>query len=128
MAWNIRTSKQVTPDREILVHQVNVDVAASIVLDATTVAPDGNGERKLVAGTLLAKNAATKQYERFTAAGGQTILGVLAHTVRFPDGTSKSDTPAAMWHHGQWFRTDRIVDWATHGAAARTALPTCKFT
>jgi hypothetical protein len=129
MAWNIRTSKQLTPDLEILVNQVNVDVAASVVLDATAVTPDGvTGERILKAGTLLSKNATSKQYERFTAAGGQAIRGVLAHTVRFPDGTAKSDAPAAMWHHGQWFRSDRIVDWATHQAAARTALPTCKFT
>jgi hypothetical protein len=128
VAFNIRTSKQMTPDLEILVHQVNVDVAASVVLDATAVAPDGTtGERILKAGTLLSRNATSKQYERFTAAGGQAIRGVLAHTVRFPDGTAKSDAPAAMWHHGQWFRSDRIVDWATHQAAARTALPTCKF-
>ena len=129
MAWNIRTAKSMTPDLEILVNQVNVDVAASVVIDATAVAPDGvTGERVLKAGTLLSKNATSNQYERFTATAGQTIRGVLAHTVRLPDGTSKSDLPAAMWHHGQWFRTDRIVDWATHGPAARTALPTCKFT
>ena len=36
MAWNIRTVEApITPDLEILVNQVNVDVAASIVLDAT---------------------------------------------------------------------------------------------
>jgi len=129
MAWNIRTSKQVTPDLEILVHQVNVDVAASIVLDATAVAPDGvTGERVLKAGTILSKNATSGQYERFTAGAGQSVRGILAHTVRFADGTSKSDAPAALWHHGQWFRSDRIVDWATHQAAVKTALPTCKFT
>ena len=72
MAWNIRTSQQVTPDLEILVHQVNVDVAASVVLDATAVAPDGTtGERVLKAGTLLSKNATSSQYERFTGGGGQ---------------------------------------------------------
>ena len=128
MAWNIRTSRQVSPDLEILVHQVNVDVAASIVLDATAVAPDGvTGERVLKAGTILSKNATSNQYERFTGGGGQVIRGILAHTVRFPDGTAKSDAPAAMWNHGQWFRADRIVDWATHQAALKTALPTCKF-
>ena len=98
MAWNIRTSKQVGADLEILVNQVNVDVAASIVLDATSVAPDGNGERTLVAGTPLRKDTVTKQYKRWVTADGTTdpIRGILSATVRFPDGTSKSDAPAAM--------------------------------
>lgn len=130
MAFNIRTSKQVSADLEILVNQVNVDVAASIVLDATAVAPDGAGERTLVAGTPLKKNATSKQYERWVTADGTTnpIRGILSRTVRFPEGTAKSDTPVAMWHHGQWFRSDRIVGWATDQAAIRAALPTCKFT
>lgn len=130
MAWNIRTSKTLTPDLEILVNQVNVDVAASIVLDATAVAPDGNGERILKAGTPVTKDATSGQYRRWVTADAAAppVRGILAHTVRFPDGTAKSDAPAAMWHHGQWFRTDRIVGWATDQAAIRTALPTCKFT
>lgn len=126
MAFNIRTSKQITPDLEVLVNAVNVDVAASIIVDASTVAPDGNGDRKLVAGTIMSKNV-SNQYERFTGAGGQVVRGILAHTVLCADGTAKSDAQAAMWHHGQWFRSDRIVDWATHQAAVKTALPTCKF-
>jgi hypothetical protein len=129
MAFNISTSKTLTPDLEILVNQVNVDVAASIVLDAATVAPDATtGERVLKAGTPLSKNAVSKQYERYTKAAGQVCLGILSATVRFPDGTAKSDAPAAMWHHGQWFRSDRIVDWATLSADIKSALPTCKFT
>jgi hypothetical protein len=129
MAWNIRTSKTMTPDLEILVHQVNVDVAASVVLDATTVAPDGNGERVLVAGTPLCK-APNNQYRKWVTADATTtpIRGILSATIRFPDGTDKSDAPAAMWAHGQWFRSDRIVGWATDQAAIRAALPTCKFT
>ena len=128
MAWNIRTATQtVKPDLEILVNAVNVDVAASVVLDATTVAPDVNGELILVAGTPLTK--AGNQYRRWQTADGTTnpIRGILAHTVKFPDATAKSDSPAAMWHHGQWFRSDRIIGWATDQAAIRAALPTCKF-
>lgn len=130
MAWNIRTSRQTAaPDLEILVHQVNVDVAASVVIDAATVAPDGvTGERVLKAGTPLSRNAVSKQYERYTKGAGQTCRGILAHSVRLPDGTAQSDLPAAMWHHGQWFRSDRIVDWATLGTDIQAALPTCKFT
>jgi hypothetical protein len=131
VTWNIRTSKQISPDLEILVNQVNVDVAASVVLDASSVAPDPTtGERTLVAGTPLRKDAATSQYKRWVTADGTTdpIRGILSATVRFPDGTAQSDAPAAMWHHGQWFRADRIVGWATDQAAIRAALPTCKFT
>jgi hypothetical protein len=130
VTWNIRTSKQITPDQEILVNQVNVDVAASVVLDATAVAPDGNGDRILKAGTPITKDAVSSQYRRWVTADATSppVRGILAHTVRFADGTAKSDAPAAMWHHGQWFRSDRIVGWATDQAAIRAALPTCKFT
>lgn len=234
MAWNIRASRQsAAPDMEILKFPAGIETAASIVLDASAVAPDANGDRILKSGTLVSKNT-NNQYERFTAAGAanevqslaltgapsagsfklavavgqgdeeetaaipwnataatfvasikaalealagittvtvtgsaspfvitvtspanqdvsmrvsddsivggdavlttttegdtaQAIKGVLAHTVRFADGTSKSDQPAAMWFHGVVFRADRIVDFATHGAAARTALPQCRF-
>jgi hypothetical protein len=131
VAWNIRTSRQISPDLEILVNQIGVDVAASVVLDASTVAPDPTtGELVLKAGTPLRKDAVSKQYKRWVTADGTTdpIRGILAHTVRFPDNTAKSDAPAAMWHHTQWFRSDRIVGWATDQAAIRAALPTCKFT
>jgi hypothetical protein len=128
-AWNITSARTTTPDLEILVQQANVDVAASIVLDATAVAPDGNGNRTLVAGTPLCKDAVTNQYRRWVTADAAVtpIRGILSITVLFADGTSKSDAPAAMWNHGQWFRTDRIVGWATDSAAIKAALPTCKF-
>lgn len=126
-AWGIRTSKPGPHVQlEVLKNPAHAETTASVVVDASTVTPDVNGVRRLVAGTLLSKNV-SNQYERFTGAGGQAIRGVLAHDVEFPDGTSQSDEPAGMWCHLQWFRADRIVDWVTHGAAARTALPTCKF-
>jgi len=127
MAWNIRTSKQLSPDLEILVHQVNVDVAASVVLDASAVTVDANNELTLVAGTPLKKVG--NQYAKWVTADGTTnpIRGILSATIRFPDNTSKSDAPAAMWCHGQWFRSDRIVGWADDQAAIKAALPTCKF-
>lgn len=128
MAWNIRTARNMSPDLEILVNQVNVDVAASVVLDAGGVTPDPTtGERKLVAGTPLKKVG--NQYVPWTDAdAGNLCLGILARTEVFPDGTAQSDIASAMWHHGQWFRTDRIVGWAAGGTKIRTALPTCKFT
>lgn len=223
-AWNTRTSKQTSADLEVLKHQVNADYMIPIVLDASTVEPDTDGVRRLVAGTLLSKNS-NNQYERYTGASAadevdtltvdatagdytiaadingdtevtdpiafdavaadivtalealanittvtvtgtgpftitvtdpadqdvtftidetgltgtatiekattgdidQTIRGVLATTHEFPDNLSHSDEPSQMWNHGQVFRSDRIVDWATHGTAARAALPTCRF-
>lgn len=225
MAWNIQTSSQVEPDLEILVQQVNVDVAPSIVLDASAVAPNADGDRILLSGTPLVKNL-NNQYQAYNGAtadndvqtiavdgtggawvpthaanaaaaldwdataaevkaalealasisvvevtrsarvgtaytytvtftepseagpitatdtltGGAgtvtvtqsttvagTILGILNRTEKFPDGLAHSDIASAMWNHGQWFRADRIVGWASNQSAIRAALPTCKF-
>jgi|SRR3954447_296111 hypothetical protein len=128
MAWNIRTSRKVTPDLEILVNQVNVDVAASIVLDASAATVDpADGYLRIKAGTPLTKIG--NQYVPWVGGGSPNgpILGILNRTEVFADTTSKSDTPTAMWHHGQWFRADRIIGWATQSTAIKAALPTCKF-
>lgn len=128
MAWNIRTSRKVTPDLEILVNQVNVDVAASIVLDASLATVDvADGFLKMKAGTPLKKVG--NQYAPWIGGtdNAALILGILNRTEVFVDTTAKSDTPSAMWHHGQWFRADRIIGWATYSAGIKTALPTCKF-
>jgi len=233
-AWNIRTSANTAADLEVLKHHVNADYMIPIALDASSVAPDTDGVRRLKAGTLLTKNAAG-QYMRYQGAGSgsaanevqtvtvngaptggtftlgingvntdpiaynasaadveaalvatgqvrdadvtvgkasnvytitfsgelagqnvptltqtsaltggttpsvavgtttqgtegaQTILGVLATTHEFPDNLTHADAQSQMWNHGQVFRADRIVDWATYGSAARTALPTCRF-
>jgi hypothetical protein len=125
MAWNIRTSRQFSPDLEILVHQVNVDVAPSIVLDAGGFTADVNGDLTILAGTPLKKVG--NQYVPWTTGDSAPILGILARTERVVDTASHSDIPSAMWNHGQWFRSDRIVGWATNQAAIRAALPTCKF-
>lgn len=127
MAWGVKVSRQaVAPDLEIFKFPPNEQGFASIVLDAAAVAPDGNGDRVLKSGTLLSKNV-NNQYERFTGAAGQTIRGVLTHRVAFVDGTAKSDQPAAMAFHTEVFRADRIIDFGTHGAAARAALANCRF-
>lgn len=130
MAWNIRTSKKRGANLEILVNAVNVDVAPSIVLDASGVTPDPvTGERKLAAGTPLKKVG--NQYVPWDPAvdAAALLLGILNRDEVFPDATAQSDLPSAMWNFGQWFRSDRIVGWAVAGAAAkiRTALPNCKF-
>ena len=127
MAWGIRTTRQVGGYLEVLYSSANADLKQSIVIDATSVAADVNGDRILKAGTLLSKNATSEQYERFTGAGGQAIVGVLATDEVFPTGDDRSDRDSQMWCHGQQFRADRIVDWVTHGTAAKAALPTCQF-
>lgn len=111
---------------EILKFPVGDGAMASIVLDASTVASGASGERILKGGTLLSKNV-NNQYERFTGASGQAVKGVLAYDVEFYDDLPHSDSPAAMFFHECVFRADRIVDFGTHGAAARAALPTCRF-
>jgi len=108
---------------EILKFPAGLDAIASVVLDASTVAPDANGVRKLRAGTLLTKSG--NQYVRFTGAGN--VAGVLGIDVEFADGSANSDTPAPMFFHGCVFRADRIIDFGAHGANARTNLPTCRF-
>jgi hypothetical protein len=127
MAWNIRTARTVGADLEILVQQANVDVAASVVLDAGGVTPDATtGVRKLIAGTPL-KKVGNQYVPWLTADAGNLCLGILARTEVFPDGTAQSDLPSAMWHHGQWFRKDRIVTDAAGLVKVMAALPTCKF-
>lgn len=128
MAYNIRTTRQVSPDLEILVQQNAVDVAPSIVLDASLATVDvADGKLKMKAGTPLKKVG--NQYGPWIGGtdDGSLIMGILNRTEVFPDNTSKSDIASAMWNHTQWFRADRIIGWATYAAAIRAALPTCKF-
>lgn len=130
MAWNISSARQgVTPELEIFKFPPNAQGFASIVLDAAAVAPDSDGRRTLKAGTILTKNPTTNQYERYTGDEEQEngILGILARTIEFVDGTSKSDQPADMAFHGEVFRADRIIDFVTHQAELATSLPTCRF-
>jgi len=76
MAWNVRTSSQVSASLEIFKFPPNEQGFASIVLDASAVVPDSDGLRKLVAGTLLSKNS-NNQYERYTGAGAANEVTVV---------------------------------------------------
>lgn len=62
-----------------------------------------------------------------SSAGSTGILGILNFTEYVPDQEAHSDVVSAMWNFGQWFRTDRIVGWASNQAAIKAALPNCKF-
>lgn len=111
MAFNISTSRQTGPDLEILVHQVNVDVAASIVIDASTVAPDvETGERKLIAGTLMTKNA-NNQYQEWDGAGADLNVQRVSH-----DGTGGGFT---LVHSGN---TTASIPWNASAADVKEAL------
>lgn len=129
MAWNIRTSSQVGADLEIFKFPPNAQGFASIVLDASAVASGNDGSRKLLAGTPLVKDDITSQYEKYDSDvhDGEDIKGILAHPVEFPDGTSKSDLPAALAFHGEVFRADRIVGFEDDATEIRAAMPTCRF-
>lgn len=109
---------------EILKFPDGLEAIASIVIDASTIASAGDGSRVIKAGTLLFKNG-NNQYSRYIGSG--TIKGVLAYDVEVGGTDPGWDTPAAMFFHGCVFRSDRIVDFGTYGATARTALPTCRF-
>jgi len=131
MAWNIRVTRTLSPALEILANQVNVDVAPSIVLDASAFPLNSAGERELKAGTPLKKSG--NQYVPWIAGTdvAATLAGILNFNEKVPDLLAHSDVAGAMWNFGQWFRPDRIVgyDAATPAivTAFKTGLPNCKF-
>jgi hypothetical protein len=125
-AWQ----RQALPKPEILAYPLHTTVIDSIVVNAAGVVADATGpyegRRYLLAGTIMSKRT-DGQYERFTAAAGQAIAGILYDTVEFADNTDVSDEPVAMLRKDVEFDSTKIVDYATHSAALATALPDCEF-
>lgn len=122
--------RQALPKPEILWFPLETTVIDSVVLNAAGVVADASGpyegRRYMLAGTILSKRG-DGQYERFTAAAGQTIAGILNDTVEFADNTDVSDEPAAMLRRNVSFQATKIVDFVTHETALRAALTTCEF-
>lgn len=122
--------REALPKPEILSYPLETNVIDSVVLNAAGITPDASGpylgRRYLLAGTILSKRG-DGQYERYTAAGGQNVAGILFDTVEFADNTDVSDEPAAMLRRNVSFRSDKIVDYATHEVALKAALTTCEF-
>jgi hypothetical protein len=122
--------RQALPKPEILSYPLETNVIDSIVLNATGVTPDASGpyvgRRYLLAGTILSKRGDT-QYERYTAASGQAVAGILYDTVEFADATNASDEPVAMVRRNCSFDATKIIDYGTHGVAVRAALTSCEF-
>jgi hypothetical protein len=132
MGFGVQTGwrRDTLPKPEFLSYPLETVVIDSIVLNATGVVPDASGpyqgRRYLVQGTILSKRG-DNQYERYTGAVGQTVAGILFDTVEFAEGSDKADQPAAMVRRNVSFRSDKIIDFATHEAALRAALTTCEF-
>lgn len=127
-AWGLQASSSFTPELEVLKTSAAAADVLTIVFDASSVVPDPvTGIRKVVAGTPVCKVA--NQYRQYTDPATQDCAGILVEGIEFIDGASHSDKETGMWCHGQFFRADRIVGWATAPVQAgiRADLPTCKF-
>src|SRR3954469_15471678 len=123
--------REALPRPEILSYPLETNVIDSVVVNATGVTADPStspyyNRRYLLAGTVLSKRV-DNQYERYTAASGQNVAGILFDTVEFADASDASDEPAAFVRRNVSFQATKIVDYATHGAAVRAALTTCEF-
>lgn len=121
--------RQTLPKPEILQYPLETNVIDSGVINAAGVTADVSGpyvgRRYLLAGTILSKRP-DNQYERFTAAAGQAVAGILFDTVEFADNTDVSDEPAAFLRRNASFKADKIIDYATHAAAVDAALDSCE--
>ena len=132
MPFGVQTAfrRQALPKPEILSYPLETNVIDSGVLNATGVVADATGpytgRRYLLAGTVLSKRA-DNQFERFTAAVGQAVAGILFDTVEFADNSDASDEPAAYLRRNVSFDSTKIVDFVTYEAAIRAALSSCEF-
>ena len=132
MPFGVQTAwrRQALPKPEILKYPLETNVIDHAVINATGVVADASGpyqgRRYLLAGTILSKRG-DNQFERFTAAGGQAVAGILFDTVEFADNSEASDEPAAYLRRNVSFDSTKIIDFATHQAALVAALPTCEF-
>jgi hypothetical protein len=122
--------RQALPKPEILSYPLETNVIDSGVINAAGITADATGpytgRRYLLAGTIISKRG-DGQYERYTAAVGQNVAGVLFDTVEFADNTDVSDEPVAFVRRNVSFDATKIVDYATHEAALKAALTSCEF-
>jgi len=132
MPFGVQTEfrREALPKPEILAYPLETNVIDSGVINAAGVTADATGpyagRRYLLAGTILSKRV-DNQYERFTAAAGQAVAGILFDTVEFADNSDASDEPVAFLRRNVSFDSTKIVDFATHEAAVEAALTTCEF-
>jgi hypothetical protein len=121
------TRQFTTSDPEPLLFAAGLDAIKSAVVRSSSVTADATGKRRLIAGTLLRAVVVDgkKKYEEYKGSG--TVEGVLEQSVDFLGSGANYDKEVAVLYHGCVFRTSAIVNYSTYGAAAKTALNTCKF-
>lgn len=119
----LTATRQALPKPEILKYPLETNIVDSAVLKATGVTADSSGpytgRRYLLAGTILSKRG-DGLYERYTAAGGQAVAGILFDTVEFASNADTSNEPAAFLRRNVSFDSTKIVDYATYSAALGT--------
>jgi hypothetical protein len=119
----ITAAREALPKPEILSYPLETNVIDSVVLKATGVTADSSGpyagRRYLLAGTILSKRG-DGLYERYTAAGGQAVAGILFDTVEFASNADTSNEPAAMLRKSVSFDKTKIVDFVTFQADLET--------
>lgn len=122
--------RQTLPKPEILSYPLETNVIDSGVINAAGIVADASGpytgRRYLLAGTILSKRG-DNTYERYVAASGQAVAGILFDTIEFADNTSVSNEPVAYVRRNVSFDSTKIPDFVTYQAAVRTALSTCEF-
>lgn len=132
MPWGVKTAwqREALPKPEILKYPLSTNVIDHAVINATGVTADASGvyagRRYLLAGTILSKRV-DNQFERYTAASGQAVAGILFDTVEFADNSDASDEPVAYLRRNAEFDSTKILDFGTYATAVRAALPTCEF-
>jgi hypothetical protein len=93
------TSLGVGPDYSFLASEHTMVARAGVTLDAATVGADADGNKLLMAGTVLGKITASGKYGAYSNAAGDgrgTAVGFLNETVNLKDG----DVVASMLEHG----------------------------
>lgn len=132
MPFGVKTGfrRETLPKPEFLSYPLETTVIDSAVINATGVTADVSGpyigRRYMLAGTVLSKRT-DNQYERYTAAAGQAVAGILFDTIEFADGSDQSDEPGAFVRRNVSFTKTKIVDFVTYETAIRAALSTCEF-
>lgn len=93
------TSLGVGPEFSFLASEHTMVVRAGVTLDSTKVGADADGNKILVAGTVLGKITATGKFAAYASGGAGGLadaVGFLMHTTNLKDG----DVIASMLEHG----------------------------
>ena len=89
----------VTPDYAFLASEHAMTIRAGITLDSTTVGADANGDKILVAGTVVGKITVGGKYGAYDDAAGdgrETAVGFIMEEVNLKDG----DVTTTLLTHG----------------------------